>query len=115
LGLSGNTNISLFLRNNTITLDSAASDTWYGLRIEVYPLGSAADRIKCFKETSPGSNEWQLLAGGDITLANTDSNYTQWGENRRNGFNIRSNVNGPVLGYVDQVSISLIAAPTPIP
>lgn len=97
-------------------LESVSLNTWYGLRLEVYPIGASADRIKAYRESTPGSNVWNLLS--DVTIANTSGLYTNWGENRKNGFFFlhQAEYDGQfTTGYVDLMSVSVANAPNPIP
>lgn len=104
----------LFLNNATaVNLGSASSDTWYSFRMEVYPVGTAADVVKCFEETSPGN--WTELTS--LTIPNTSPNYISWDATRRTGFFIfnETNYSGNSDGYIDNYSASVANAPIPIP
>lgn len=84
---------------------SVSLNTWYGLRMEVYPIGSTADRIICYKETSPGSNSWITIY--DVTLLSTDPGYSTWGSDRLMTFRSSLATNG----IVDMISVTLANVP----
>lgn len=120
LGLGNAGTIQLWLNTGPVTLATGGLNTWYGLRLEVFPIGTSGDRIKAYIESSPGSGNWGT-AVYDQTIENTSANYVPWGGNRRCGFGARSfYLNGSAdsnitQGYVDLVTFSAATAPTPIP
>lgn len=109
-------------QTNLITENSSSSNlmtvsmnTWYGFRLEIYPIGSASDRIKAYIESgSVGSNIWTQIA--DVTVNNPSTGYVNWGENRKIGFGaVTTQFNGTTTAYFDNFSASVANAPTPIP
>jgi hypothetical protein len=92
--------------------ESASYGTWYNLRMEVYPVGSSADVIKCYKENTIGSNNWQQL-GSDIVISSTTGHYIPWGgsSERGNGFlAVGDDIGSNQLyidAYVDKLSVSI--------
>jgi hypothetical protein len=98
---------------------SASADTWYGLRMDVLPIGSSADVIKCYIETAGGPSPVPTAGGGvwtkyhEQTISSTDTGYVPWLNNRSNGFGhlVYQGTNG----FVDLISIKVANAATPIP
>jgi hypothetical protein len=86
---------------------SVLQNTWYGLRIEVYPIGSAADRIICYKESSPGSNSWIKIH--DVTILSSNPAYVPWSSGRTMTFKSLESCNG----IVDLISVTLGNATPP--
>jgi hypothetical protein len=115
LGIKPSGQVSLFVEGTEYpNLAAAALNAWHNLRLEVYPIGSASDRIKAYIETGGlGSNTWNLIA--DVSVTNPSSGYVNWGENRRTGFGVVVQDQGSVVGYFDNFSASVANAPTPIP
>ena len=84
--------------------------------MDVIPLSPTEDRIKCYKESSPGSGTWNLL--NDVTLSSTvgGSGYVAWNNDLTNGFCIRRSNGGtfaapPSSGYIDKVEFKVATAP----
>lgn len=101
-----------------LTLTTLSLNTWYGLRLEVFPLGTSGDQIKCYTENTPGSGTWTKHY--DQFIASTSGDYVAWGGNNRNGFALRVEGDlgggvGNMNGYVDKVTLTTAVAPTPIP
>ena len=108
------------------TLATLSPNTWYGLRLDVLPVGTSGDQVKCYIENgSPGSGIW---GNGTTTtplydqfIPNTSPFYAPWGGTIRNGFGARqqkpaSSANANIIaGYVDKVTLTSADAPTPIP
>jgi hypothetical protein len=72
--------VSLVLRTgggSVTTIQSAAKNTWYSVRMDVFPLGTGGDQIRSYLETSPGSGTWTLI--NTTTIASNASNYIAWG------------------------------------
>lgn len=111
------TNIMLVGNNNTVLKQSVTTytpGTWYSLRMDVFPLGEAGDRIICYKETFPGSGIWESTFLGttfDITVAAADPSYSAWGNNNRNGVHTSYSGNGPEPHYVDKINFQVYDAP----
>lgn len=102
--------ISIMLGGAAADLASASFDTWYGLRLEVFPLGTSADRIISYKETFAGSGIWQKMS--DTTIQSIAGNFVPWGQNRKNGFFFlqEEQFNGVVSGYADLMDVSVANA-----
>jgi len=109
--------IVLVGNNNTILKQTATNytpATWYSLRMDVFPLGEAGDRIICYKETFPGSGIWESTFLGttfDTTVAAADPSYSAWGNNSRNGVHTSFSGNGPQPHYVDKINFQVYDAP----
>lgn len=103
----------LILNGNEFDLGNTTYGTWHSFRLEVYPIGSAMDVIKCFEEITPGN--WTQLTS--INVSNTSPNYINWDSNRENGFFVyqQTAYSGEVAGYIDNFNVSVANAPTPIP
>jgi hypothetical protein len=90
---SGNGLFSLYGSNGTALINSAntfnsPSNTWHSLRMDIFPLGTLADRIICYRESSPGSGIWSNVVGGttfDITVSNSDGRFAPWLNNGKCG------------------------------
>jgi hypothetical protein len=119
--LFGNDNSILV--NKTIGFSQFFSvDTWYSLRMDVFPLGAAGDRIICYMEvdspsgsvSTPGSGIWNSTLGGvlfDITVASTNPAYAPWSSNARNGISTRQPFGTPGIAYVDNINFTTYNAP----
>lgn len=92
--LQSGTSFQLIVNNTTqysINIPGAEVDQWTGLRMDVFPIGTANDRIVVSKETTPGSGVWNPVSinGGvaaDGILINSNSpEYAPWGGSRRCG------------------------------
>lgn len=107
--------ISLMLAGAAADLEAASFDTWYGLRLEVFPLGTSADRVISYKETFAGSGVWQKMS--DTTIPSINGNFVPWGQNRKNGFFFlqEQQYNGVVSGYADLMTVSVANASIPVP
>lgn len=123
IGLSANDgnsttqDVSVFLNGQRIQLMSALLNTWYGVRMEITPIGTAADNIKCYVDTALNGTWVESM---NLTIASTDSRYVTWGDNRKIGFSTMTEYGGSsfqayVDGYIDLVKFSIVNAPTPIP
>jgi hypothetical protein len=119
LGLGSAGAIQLWLNSGPVTLAAGGLNTWYGLRLQVSPIGATGDRIRAYVESSPGSGAWNAVY--DQTIANPSANYVAWGGNRRCGFGARAfylnGTNSALIteGYADLVTFSAATAPTPVP
>ena len=118
--VSGVPELSLVQNGGVATsLGAAALSQWYGLRLDVFPIGTAADRLIAYKETSPGSGTWTVLA--DVTILSTSAGYTPWSQNRKNGLYFL----GPVgttgqlatatVAFADLTTVAVGNAPVPVP
>lgn len=65
-------------------LAAAVSNTWYRLRMDVFPIGGAGDVIRVYQETVIGSGIWSTLL--DTTIASGDARYAPWGGSGRQYF-----------------------------
>ena len=104
--LDGNDNTLLISANNW------SSQTWYSLRMDVFPISTTADRIICYIESSPGSGVWNNTVGGtvfDITVASSDSKYVSWSNNGRCG--VWCQGNSGAATYVDNIDFQVFNAP----
>lgn len=127
----GNGPIYLHGNNNSILISktspfgtSLTADTWYSLRMDVFPLGAAADRIICYMEvnssgsstSSPGSGIWNSTILGtsfDITVSSVNPAYAPWSSNAMNGISARNidyNTQSGI-GYVDNINFTTYNAP----
>jgi hypothetical protein len=119
-GLRGPTTVTLYTNQVATDLPDGglgpiSLNTWYGFRLEVFPLGTAADRIMCYRESSPGSGTWVKI--NDEVISAASNRYVPWSNDRKTGF---SSVNRYISGgatnaYIDLFDASLATAPTPIP
>ena len=112
---TGTPEFSLMLNGGvTTSLGAAAFAQWYGLRLDVFPLGAVADRLIAYRETSPGSGTWTTLS--DTTVPSTGA-YVSWGGNRKNGlfFLQAQTYTAACIGYADLVTVAVGNAPAPIP
>ena len=109
--------IQLRGNNDALLLQTSVNrslSTWYSLRMDVFPLGAAGDRIICYKESAPGSGIWDSTIDGtlfDITVATADARYAAWGNNNRNGVHTSNSGNGPEAHYVDNMNFTVYNAP----
>ena len=115
--LMGNNNVTLLQ-----TSPSRDFNKWYSLRMDVFPLGVAGDRIICYMEveslggtiSTPGSGIWNSTILGtsfDITVAAADARYAAWGNNNRNGVHTSHSGNALVPHYVDNINFTTYNAP----
>lgn len=92
-----------------LNLGAATLDVWHNLRMEVFPIGTAADRIFCSKETAVDSGIWAVMH--DVTIPNNSSAFVPWGGNRYNGFFLANNYSGsalpPQISYIDRVTFAV--------
>lgn len=116
---AGAAQLSLVLGGAAITfLEAAVYSQWYGLRLDVFPIGTAADRLIAYKETTPGSGTWTVLT--DVTVLSTSAGYVPWSQNRKNGLVVvgrPSSAGGlpETVAYADLVTVAVGNAPVPIP
>jgi hypothetical protein len=114
-GGSSTLQLSVMLAGDCADLGSLSFDTWYGLRLDIFPIGTAGDRIVAYKESSPGTGIWPSVF--ETTISSTAGNFIPWGQNRKNGFFfLQEQQNfGVVSGFSDLISVSVATAPTPTP
>lgn len=86
IGLYGSTpEVVLTYNNNTrVTLQALGNNTWVGLRLDVFPIGTAADQLIAYVETTPGSGAWTEIH--NETIPSGDGRYAPWGSTRRVGY-----------------------------
>ena len=119
----------LFGNDNSILISKSIGysqffqvNTWYSLRMDVFPLGAAGDRIICYMEvdspggtiSTPGSGIWNSTLGGvlfDITVATANPAYAPWSSNARNGISSRQPFGTSDTGYVDNINFTTYNAP----
>ena len=117
LVLFGNDNIAL--KATQVPNQYVSYDTWYSLRMDVFPLGPLGDRIICYQEvissgsntSSPGSGIWNSTLDGtlfDITVSPEDPAYAAWSSSAMNG--ISSHVPTSIC-YVDNINFTTYNAP----
>jgi hypothetical protein len=114
--VSGVPQLSLVQNGAAITsLGAAVFAQWYGLRLDVFPIGTAADRLIAYKETTPGSGTWTVLA--DVTIPSTSAGYVPWSQDRKNGlyFLGQPNSGSPTVAYADLTTVAVGNAPVPVP
>lgn len=117
LGLGGSLSVILYTNQSSVTLPDGALgavslNTWYGLRMEVFPLGTAGDRIMCYRETTPGSGVWTNIY--DEVISAASSRYVAWGTDKKTGFCSFTAQYAGINAYIANVDFSLATAPTPI-
>ena len=114
--VSGVPELSLVQNGGVATsLGAAALSQWYGLRLDVFPIGTAADRLIAYKETTPGSGTWTVLA--DVTILSTSAGYVPWSQNRKNGLYFLGPISlySPTVAYADLTTVAVGNAPVPVP
>lgn len=116
--VAGAAQFSLMRGGAAITsLGAALYSQWYGLRLDVFPIGTAADRLIAYKETTPGSGTWTVLA--DVTVTSPSANYVPWSENRKNGLVVvgrtQFQLQPETLAFADLVTVAVGDAPVPVP
>jgi hypothetical protein len=103
---------SMYTPSGEVNLGAALQNTWYVMRLQVFPIGASADQVVCSVETSPGSGTWTTLYNN--TISSVSSSYVSWGGNKFNGIFL---LNGTVSGDTDQIgyidSIDFISSPSP--
>ena len=86
--------LRLVLNNGSkITITHSIDVTaWFSLRMDVFPIGAAGDRIILYQESSPGSDVWTPLSLGGQPAASgyyvpsNSSAYAPWGGSSQQGF-----------------------------
>ena len=108
--LTGDNDSNLIVASGT-----TVKNTWYSLRMDVFPLGAAGDRIICYIESTPGSGIWSSTILGtvfDITVPAADSRYAPWGNNgNRTGIQACWGTVTDMPMYVDNINFTTYNAP----
>ncbi len=111
---TGDPSIVLRTGGGSITsLTGVSLNTWYSLRMDVFPLGTGGDRIRCWRESVIGSGTWTLLY--DTTIPSSSGQYVAWGGSTVQGLvyqlNSSGNASSSSSAFVDLFQAYVATAP----
>ena len=108
--------------NLIVAVGTTVKNTWYSLRMDVFPLGPTVDRIICYIEvdssgsstSSPGSGIWNstiLTTSFDTTISSSNAAYAPWASNNRTGIQACYGAASDMPMYIDNMNFTVYNAP----
>lgn len=105
-----NNRIAFFAGTNLIVQspNGIPSNTWFSLRMDVVSLSPTSDSVKCYFESSPGSDIWTTTYDSvtwEFTCTTGNGQFVNWSNNGRNGIFVDGNAGNDV--YVDKMQFEV--------